>query len=241
MKYVKKDTSHSFYIEFIVENQLVVPDTDSVTVTLTKPDGTILSGYNELAVTPGVGDSYVVLEITASANAKTNDYELRHLEIYFEKDSKPHTMLVNYNLVDRVNIPVTPDEVRAVLGISVDEWPDENIDIIKAYSDIQEEEQLNGVDVDATFEGGTSIVRNLVEAVKLKAALNILPALQIIAVQSQQADNVMFRRFETIDFETLRATLFGEYSRQLSLVAGDDNTSLVYTTIGQGTDAVTGE
>lgn len=240
MKYVKTDSNHSFYIEFMVDNELVTPDTGTVTATLTKPDGTVLSGYDAVAVTPD-GDSYTVFTVGSSANGKTNDYELRHLEIYFEYNSKPHTILVNYNIVDRINIPVTEDEVRAVLGISVDEWPDDNIDIIKAYYDLQEEEQLESIDVDSTLEGGTSIVRNLIEAIKLKAALNIIPVLQIVVVQSQQADNTLFRRFEEVDFEAIRNMLIAEYSHHVSLVAGEDSVTLTYTTTGVGTDAVTGE
>jgi hypothetical protein len=240
MLYVKKDTAHSFYFDFIVGDEFVVPETGTVSVTLTKPDGSILAGYNNLAVTPDADTSNVVVPISAGANGKTLEYELRHLEIKFDYDGNTFRHAISYNIVDRINIPVSAQQVRNLVGLSDDEWPDEQIDILKAYYDVKAEPALNGINVETLMDSGDAEVRNLLEAVTIKSALNFLPALELIAVQSQQADNTMFRRFEKVDFATLSNKLNQTYSRALTAVAEANYTNLTYTTTGLGTDAVTG-
>ena len=241
MQYVKTDTDHSFYIEFVVDNELVVPDDGSVTATITEADGTVKTGFNELALSPTAGQSFVVLETTSAINDKDDEFELRQIEIKFTHNSKPHTQYINYRIVDRVNIPVSCDEVRATLGISVDEWEDSNIDLVAAFAEVEEELAEQDIDATATLEAGTAIVRNLLNAVKYKAAMSILPAIEIIAVQSLQADNVMFRRFEKVDFMALRARLEGQYITEIGLVTEESDVLQTYAIVATGTDAVTGE
>lgn len=240
MQYVKTDTNHSLYVEFMVDNELVVPDTGTVTATITEADGTVKAGFNELALTPTAGQSFVVLQTTAAINDKANVFELRQVQIKFEHDSKPHVQYIDYQIVDRVNIPVSYEEVRATVGISVDEWEDSNIDLIAAFAEVEVELAEVGVDASTVLQSGTTAVRNLLNAVKYKAAMDILPAIEIIAVQSLQADNVMFRRFEKVDFVALRERIKGQYSSEISTVTTSIDVTQTYTIVSVGTDAVTG-
>ena len=241
MQYVKTDTDTSIYVEFLLDNQLVVPDAGSATATLTEADGTPLSGYDGVSLVPGAVDSFVVVDILAAANARLNDYELRLLTINYSVNSKPVVLNLSYLVVDRVSFPVSPKDVRLLIGVDEDELANESIDIISAYEDLKSEDELDGFDLDTLLVGGTSSVRELVDAIKYKAALNILPTLELIAVQSLQADNVSFRRFEKVDFDKLRHTLNAEYGKKISRIVGDSSTNLTYALVSTGTDAVTGE
>ena len=126
-------------------------------------------------------------------------------------------------------------------GLSEDELTNDKIDLVKAYHDIQLEEQLEGVDVDTILEGGTSNVKNVIEAIKYRAALNIIPAIELLAIQSIQADNVNLRRFEKVDFQNMRDTLYGLYTIYISGIAEANDVSLTYARTSVGTDAVTGQ
>jgi len=241
VQYVLKDTDASFHLDFLLDGNLVVPDTSSVRLTLTEPDGTVLTGYNDISLSPTVGESFVVFETTALANSKSNDYELRQARVDYTVDTRPFTQFLNYRIVDRINLPVNPTDVRKVLGISDDEWPDSNVDIVDAYSKVQLEETLDGVDTEAILNGGTALVSYLIEAIKLKAAIDILPVLELVATQSQQADNVSFRRFEKVDFPYIRKNLMDRYSIAISQTVGQADITLTLATTGVGTDAVTGD
>jgi hypothetical protein len=239
MQYVKTGTDNTFAVDFIVNDEMVVPDNGTVTLTVSEMDGSALSGYDGAALSPGSNETYISFEISAAANAKANDFELREVVVYFEYDSKPHKITFNYQIVDRTNIPVSPDQVRILLGISSDELSDEYLDLVKAYTDVEEE--YDGSDLNVILEGGTSSIKFVLEAIKYKAAINVVPSIELIAVQSQQADNVSFRRFEEVDFAALKAKLNGEYNKNLKAITGDNNVDPVFTTTGVGTDAVTGE
>lgn len=239
MLYAKADKSINIPFEFKFGDDLVVPDASSVTLTVTEANGTVISGYDGLAITPDVGASQTVLSISAAANTKTNDFELRQCEVYFEYNSTPVTGYITYQIVDRINIPVSPSEVRNLIGISESEWPNENIDLIKAYSDLQDD--IEDFDVETTLVSGESAAKTIIDAIKYKAAIQILPSLEIIAVQSLQADNVMFRRFEEVDFEAMRNRLTAEYDGFLSDITGESGVTPILATTGVGTDAVTGE
>jgi hypothetical protein len=224
----------------MVDNELVVPDDGSVTATITTVDGTVKTGFNNLSLTPDANQAFVVLDVPSSVTTKANNFELCQITINFLHNSKPHKQYIDYRVVDRVNIPVSADEVRATLGLSVDEWSDDNIDLVTSFAEVGQELTDQGLDIETILTSGASIVRNLLNAIKYKAALGIVPVLEMIAVQSLQADNVSFKRFDKVDFQELRYRLDKQYVAELDVITSQNDINLTYTTTGLGTDAVTG-
>lgn len=240
MKYVQTDTNHSFYIEFTVGDELVVPDDSSVTMTLTGADGIPFSGYNEAAVSPSSGASDVVVDIDYTVNTKDNAFELRTLVINFTYNNQPFSHVTHYVISDRIHIPVDKSDVRKIIGINADEWSDDNIDLVNSYMVLSEKLSEDDIDIDVVFEGGTTKARDLLDLIAHYTALEILPQIELVAYQSEQADNISMRRFENVDFMALRHKIYGQYSVLYSKVIGEDDTNLTYTAIGLGTDPVTG-
>jgi len=224
----------------MVDNELVVPDDGSVTATITTVDGTVKTGFNNLSLTPDANQAFVVLDVPSSVTTKANNFELCQITISFLHNSKPHKQYIDYRVVDRVNIPVSADEVRATLGLSVDEWSDDNIDLVTSFAEVGQELTDQGLDIETILTSGASTVRNLLNAIKYKAALGIVPVLEMIAVQSLQADNVSFKRFDKVDFQELRYRLDKQYVAELDVITSQNDINLTYTTTGLGTDAVTG-
>lgn len=239
MLYIQTDTGHSFFFEFKFEEELIVPDTGSVTITLSKLDNVAITGYDAKAITPPVGESYAVLLIDSTVNDKTTDFEMRQLRVNFTYNSQPFEEYINYQIVDRVNIPVTTSEVRQVLGVDDSDIPDEYFDLINSFHNVDAD--LESLDLETEIQSGSSTVRDLLQSIKYKAALDVIPALQLAVNQSEQADNVVYKRFVDVDFEKLKIDINTKYSDSITKAIEGTSTSLTYMVATQDTDAVTGE
>lgn len=239
--YVKSGTNLNLPIDFIVDGDFVVPDSTSVTVTVSDLSGDTITGFDALAIT-GLDENstHFTLTIPDTANTKTDSYEIRFVHCDFTVDSKVYQVRTTYQIVDRVDLPIAPQEIRNLLGLSSSELPDENIDLMKAYLDAEEDagESLNTL----ITTGDTA--QYIFEAVKLKAALNVLPVLELVAVQSEQADNVVYKRFQSIDFDAIRDAYSKRYNSLLQKaipdLAGSESFSPVFSVLSFGDDSITG-
>lgn len=239
MDYVKDGSDYSLFIEFKPNSELVVPDADSVELTLTKNDGSAITDFDGISVTTDEDTTSVVVSIPANRNTATFDVEVRTAKVTYEVDGKPYKDYYFYTLLPYVDIPVSKDAVRLVLGITVDELEDDQIDLVKAFVDV--DAALGDTSLSGVIEAGTSKVWSCLEAVKLRAALNLIPVLQLIAAQSQSADNVEVRRFEEVDFPSLRRKLVGDYSTALRGITGASATIPTFSAVQTGVDPVTGQ
>lgn len=236
-KYVVVDSDQTLRFDFIVDGQNVEPT--SAYYTVTKNDYTVVNSLEDETITLTPGNTYVNILIPGSANAVTLVNELRYVTLKFIYQGNTYTQYQYYYLVDNIVFPLSYDEIRAVIGVSQAEVPDNMIDILSAYKTVASEVTVN---VETILTTGTVLLSHLIAAVKYKAALDISIGIETSIYQSEQADNTLYTRFQTIDFDRLRQDLASRYDAALnkldSIEAG--TTVRVYATTAVGTDAVTG-
>ena len=236
MKYVLTNSSSTLHIDFVVDGELVVPV--SPTITLTDNTGAALSGFDGATISLGdPTDSFANISIVNTANVKTLVFEFRTAKIDFTFNSTPYTIYLKYGLADRLDIPVTPDEVRTVIGLSDDEWSDDQMDIQLAYISVDADLANSASDI---IDAGSTLLRSLIEAIKLRTVIDILPAIELMALQATAADNTSANRFSNIDFEALRANINARYAKALLVVDASDGEIPTMAVLGLGTDALTG-
>lgn len=236
-KYVQVSKAHAYKINFVVDGEPVTPS--SAKFTLTRNDGTVMGGFDETALTIAAGATSYTVAIPGSANAATLDSELRYCVTEFTYNSRTYILRDFYFLRDTLNFPLTEEQVRAALGLSSTELPDESIDIIRAYEQVQLD--VPDTDLSNILEGGTELLPVLVEAVTYKAALQSASVMQSSMLQMEQADNTLYRRFEEIDFDGIFKRLEKAYSLAVLRLTGATATSEVTLAIVTAdTDNITG-
>lgn len=239
MKYVKTSSDVTLYYDFIVDSEFVIPDFNTIFYTLYDNEGLPVPGY--INVQPDgspVEDTGISIIIESDGNLKTHDYELRTLTISFKYNNKPYTIEDSYQIVDRITFPITKDSIRSIIGLSSSEWSDDDIDIIGSANDLQISTNIN---IDQILSTGGSNTRSLLQLIRLRTVFNILPTIELIALQSEQADNTVAKRFNNIDFDALRARLQAEYDGLLEDFEGAVPYSVVSFIVFTDTDPVTGE
>jgi len=237
VKYVESTKASSHRINFIVDGEFVVPSV--ATYTLRKNDGTVVSSLEDVTITLTDASTSAVISVAGSANTATLPYELRYLEVSFTYEGAVYRSDLVYNLRTSIRFPVSHSDVEAVLGTSV---PEGYIDILSAYDLVQLD--APEINLGNILSGGTVLLPSLIEAVKYKAALDVAVSIQNSMMQMEQADNTLYRRFEEIDFEGLRKQLSLRYSNALDKLLGVTSSNLttpLYSTLAQGTDALTGQ
>ena len=237
MEYVLAGSASTLHIDFIVDGELVVPVTP--TITLSGNDGVAISGFNGLAITLGdPSDTFANVAITTAANTKTLVFEFRTALINFQYNSKNYSTRIKYGLATRLDIPVMEDEVRAIIGLTEEEWPNNQIDIQAAYLTVDDAISASASNI---IDGGTALLRDLIEAIKLRAIIDVLPAVELMANQSIQVDNTVASRFSKIDFAVLRKNIEDRYSSALLGIEASVGTVPDIAILGEGDDPVTGE
>lgn len=235
-RYVGSGQGCVLHFDFIVDGELVTPT--SASYTLTKNDGTVI-GSSNTAITIPENSSSVNISVSGANNTKTLDNEIRYMDVSFVYKTQTFTLHDFYFLADSVKFPLSPADVRAVLGVTEEEAPDYSIDILGAYASVTEDV---GNDLSGILTGGTSLLPALIEAVKYKTAGGMVSGIQSSMMQSEQADNTLYKRFTSIDFAAIAADIAGRYSAALRKLNGVSTPASPILSIlsGNATDYVTG-
>lgn len=235
-KYVTAGSASVHHVDFLVGGELVVPT--SASYTLTKNDGTALQTNSPLTVTSTT--TGVDITISSGNNTVSLPNEVRYLSVKFVYGGTTYTIDQYYLLRSNTRFPLSPDDVRAVLGLQSSELDDSNIDILRAYDLVQSD--VEDVDLAAVLSGGTALLPTLIEAVKIKAAMVSTVGIEASMFQMEQADNTLYKRFASVDFNAIRGDLSGRYSQLLALLADEDTTAgaVTISQLAFGTDPVTG-
>lgn len=237
-EYVQVSKAHAYKINFVVDGEPVTPS--SAMFTLTRNDGTVMGGFDESALTIGADATSVIVSIPGSANAATLDSELRYCTTEFVYDGKTYILRDFYFLRSELNFPLSPNDVRAALGLSSSELPDASIDIIHSYDQVQLD--LPDVSLSNILETGSDLIPTLIDAVKYKAALEAATVIQSTMLQMEQADNTLYRRFAEVDFDGIMANLAKKYSLALLRLSGaTDSTTATLVIVTADTDNITGQ
>lgn len=237
--YAASDKDYGYRIQFILDGQPVSPS--EATYTVTDNAGAVVESLEDVAVLlPNLGDTYADIVIPAAANEKTLANEVRYVTVTFTHGGLTHTFTDFYFLRDGIRLPISPDDVRSLIGATSSEIADSQVDLFSAYAQVQTD--APNVNLDAILTSGDARFPALLEAVKVKAAMNLSTTFETSIMQMEQADNTLYRRFEEIDFDSMRNTLAARYSAALRILTGDDSFGVapLMGIFAVGTDPVTG-
>lgn len=234
-KYAQAGVDLSYRMDFAVDGEPVVPT--SATISLQKPDGTYL--ITDAAVTLVSGLNYAYHTIGAVNNAKTLPYELRYVTVKFVVGGRTYTQTDLYSLQDSMLLPVTFDEVRALVAMTSTELPDSAIDLVFAYGQVVTDVGED-VNVASLLSGGSSRTPAIQQALRIKAALNSCTMLELMVYQSEQADNTIYNRFTNFDFATLFDRLNKLYGDALVTITEGTISGPTRFVVVTGTDPLTG-
>lgn len=233
--YVQAGTAYTYKASFEVDGELVHPSAASITVL--KNDGSVADSINNIALTIGADATFATYLISANANTTSQTNELRVVRIKFTYDSKDYSYEEIYNLRSGLIIPVTKQDVRALVSMSPSELPDENIDLYLAYSQVDTD--LNNT-LGAIISAGGDNLPQIQQAITARAAMNSCRFIELMVLQSEQSDNSLYRRFEQMDFAALLLRLTNIYNGLVGLVLEDAGEPISLFLVGTGTDPVTG-
>jgi hypothetical protein len=237
MKYAEANKIFNYPISFVVDGELVSPD--SATITVLQNDGTVADSINEINVTVPFDVTRVTYPISSAANSANLTSNLRFVEVKFTYEGIEYAIKDYYQIVSGINVPVNEQDVRNLLGMTESEMPDNAINILAAYSEL--DNFLEDVDLGNIISTGSSLILPLQKAVKNKAAMDCALMLELLIFQSEQADNTVYKRFTNFDFKDLYNRLRLNISEALTeLRQIDDPEQIAYFTVFTDADPITG-
>lgn len=235
-KYVLNNTALNYAIDFEVGGEKITPA--SAHITLTNNAGTVVGAINNSVVT--ITGPTSVFTIPQADNVTSLDYDLRFVDVVFVYNSKSYYIHDYYAIKSDFRIPVTPDDVRAYAGLTSTELSDDQIDIFGATGEVQDDITGNISDL---ISSGSVLIPSLQVAIKAKASLNSMAFIETSIMQSEQADNTLYKRFAQINFQDIFDRLNAAYSaaiNKLNGVAVGDADAVTIFIVSTGTDPVTG-
>jgi hypothetical protein len=222
----------------VIDGELVVPS--SATYTLRGNDGGVINALSDVAITLADNATYAVVNVDASANTASVPSAVRYLETTITVDGADYTITEFYQIRANTRFPLNAQDVRDVLGVGDNEVSDNQIDILAAYEMVKGD--LPEVNLDNILTNGTTLLPYLIAAVKYKAALFSGMTMQNSMFQMEQADNTLYRRFEEIDFDSLRNSIGKLYSEALRMLGGGEaSPNYTFQIMAVGVDNVTGQ
>lgn len=234
MRYGQIGSAFQYKTDFVVDGELVSPT--SAKITVQKNDGTATS-VTDVAFSMELNDTSASYLIPGSVNNTTLPQELRFITVKFTYESTEYTINDVYFLKSSLLIPTTKADVRALVAMSTTELPDENIDLIYAYSQLDSD--LDGT-LDGLISNGSILLPRIQKALTAKAAFNSCQMIEMMYFQSEQADNTTYKRFSKVDFDALLNRLTGIYNNALQDLSDTESTLPSLFIVAVGTDAITG-
>ena len=217
----------------------IQPDPGSVVLSVYANDGTPLAGFDAVAQPNPAGTSIDVLVPGASnAIASGLTLENRFIEVLYRYQGNPQQLQYNYSLSQRIPMTVTSDDVRGLLGVTVDELPDSDINLLEAYY------TLNiGADILPYLTGGTAKALTANRIIALNAAILLAPSLPQRLLQSQKSEDSSASRFSNAHGYKLVETLYQEFNASIQDLLSDVITFTTPTlfAVTVPTDRVTGQ
>lgn len=192
----------SYPVRFLVEGDYVVPDADSVKVTLRGQTGNVISGWNRKAI-DHEAKSAIKVVIDGSANTTTGGQrEKRTVIVEFEVDGVAFKRTSHYFLTDYLNITATPADVRRVFGVEPTELPDSMVSVEEAYYDLIR--IYNDKTTLDTALGDSDKMQMANQLIVAAAANRVLQSLQTRLYKIEASDQESFTRFD-VDFPAMAA------------------------------------
>lgn len=208
----------------------VIPDLNTVTYTLYSNAGVAL--HTDVAVVTTSDSTQIAIIVVAADNAIAGDFETRTLLINYKMNGGTRQQQVQYRLIPFIPLAVSCDDVRTLIGFSKKELPDSDLNIYTAYLSVVDDLGIDLVTPALVAKDITTLSLN--RAIACRALIDILPSLQLRALQLSKSNTAEVSRFSKINFDDLADWLWELYLAALLVIDPSDD-----TTIGQGLLAVT--
>lgn len=237
MRYGLTNQGLAVRVMFSVGGEAVIPDADPV-YTLYDGSGNPIAGHTAEPFVVGQVTA-ATLNIPGSANQPVvADFTFRTLIVSYEVNGVPYEFRTAYRVGPFLPFVVTPESVRAMVGFSLIELPDEDLDLPAAYFGVAE--LVDKTVLDAALSAGTAEADDANRAIGYRALLDIFSSISMRALQTEQSKNSMVSRFKG-GLDGLRAGLEGALNSWISVMV-DDTAGGVPTllVLAKGPDAITG-
>jgi hypothetical protein len=214
LKWFQAGEDLTFDIELIVGGVPAQPDAGTTSVTVRDQSGQVLADLDHKPITvPGTTAS---ISVPAGENqiAAGSDTETRYVTLSYISGGQSRQQTAAYGLHPFLPIEASQDAVRSLLGVASDELPDDDIELVPAYYDLVAD---NGDAFKNAFTTGNRQRQQANRALALRAALDALPSLQLRVFQARTSENNSFGRFQTVDFQQLRADLTDQLAAALNI------------------------
>lgn len=223
-------------VDFNVDGEPVSPDEDTVLYSLYGQDGTVISGHDEQDVTVLANATSASISLPSSVNTlgSGNDMERRIALVTFDFVGQTRSLRISYRLHPLLNTSAEPAAVRAMLGLSRSELPDEDIDIAAAFYELRGE--LNTDALNEALASGGTVASAADEAVVATAALAVFPSLRLRVLQSKESDGSSASRFSTVDLRALSAEISSRRADLMRAINGALQEDLVMAVKTADTD-----
>lgn len=191
-----------------VNGEPVVPDTNSVTFTVRDNAGQVV--INKEPVVMGVASSEASVVVPANHNALSGaTFGNRTVLVEFTKSGRPMRTQLVYRLTAWLNTSVDVDAVRNFIGVDRGELPDDAIDIVDAYLDV--ELVVGATQLAAALASAGQTQRAANNLILAQAVLKQLPGLPMRLSQSE-SNGVFSATRAKIDFDKLADAANGLYA-----------------------------
>ena len=231
------DTDVSVRVMFEGLGQPKVPDTGTVSWTLRGDAGDIVLVDQPLS--PGPASSSVIVTVPAVQNAIVARYEKRTLITKFSSGGIPYTVSMRYRLVPFLNLEIGPENVRKFVGVNPRELPDDEIDLTRAYFDI--EASVTQPVLELMLAGTPAERKSANNAILATVVIECIPSLKLRVAQSE-TDGPL--GFPTLPRNPgLRPAAQGcrrSVSAALDTLIGRDSAAQTLITVSTPIDVITG-
>lgn len=215
---------------------LVVPDDGNVNYTIRGNSGSVLlSGVLNAVVT-----DRIKITLPSAQMTKVADVERRIVEISYLRNSVLLTLTKYINLINRPLLSHGPEDVRAFIGSTRFELPDEDIDLARAYAQVRSE--ASAAVFDSAISSGSNLQTAADDAILYKAILNVLPGIAVRLAAKEQGDNISFQRMDgkVIDLVRMTSMVANLYSEAFGVVTLSGNFDPVFFVVNTPVDPITG-
>lgn len=152
---------------------------------------------------------------------------------------KPFTIVVPYTLAPWKNFTVTAQEVRDFIGVDAGELDDNSIDLLDAYFAVVD--SVGDETILATaLASGLKAETQANTAIRMKAALMVLPSLQLRLSQAESDGSLTLERLKDLDLAGTAKLARLNYGAVMTALSGRTTQERVAFIVTTPTDPVTG-
>lgn len=227
------------HVDFMSALGTIIADVGSVSYYLYDQTGSLIRG--PVAIVTFAGSTGVNVPLTGTDHTVSGGrrFEKRRVVVVWTSNGESFNHRFTYRVIPLLNYTASEADVRSLLGLSEDELPNEEIDLLTAYFSV--ESQLTAVVLEGALASGTSVELSANALIVVEAAIASLPSLQTRTPMVQADGTKRWERFRTPpNWELLRQQLSGRRSDLVAEVTGTPRADQPLAVFASPADVITG-